>query len=77
MIVEEADIKLNFGIAISMVMKYADNIVKVYSTLVAMLLTAVVSVFLFGFNLTLAFFLGATQVTEIPFNNFLYCWNKS
>ncbi|KAG8492736.1 hypothetical protein CXB51_010462 [Gossypium anomalum] len=48
------------GIAVSMVMKYADNIVKVYSTSVAMLLTAVVSVFLFGFNLTLAFFLGAT-----------------
>ncbi|XP_017642999.1 CMP-sialic acid transporter 2-like isoform X6 [Gossypium arboreum] len=46
------------GIAVSMVMKYADNIVKVYSTSVAMLLTAVVSVFLFGFNLTLAFFLG-------------------
>ncbi|TYH22706.1 hypothetical protein ES288_A04G150100v1 [Gossypium darwinii] len=51
------------GIAVSMVMKYADNIVKVYSTSVAMLLTAVVSVFLFGFNLTLAFFLGATVVS--------------
>ncbi|TYG89696.1 hypothetical protein ES288_A12G120800v1 [Gossypium darwinii] len=72
-----ANVFLVNGIAISMVMKYADNIVKVYSTSVAMLLTAVVSVFLFGFNLTLAFFLGATQVIEIPFNNFLYCWNKS
>ncbi|XP_007043090.2 PREDICTED: CMP-sialic acid transporter 4 [Theobroma cacao] len=51
------------GIAVSMVMKYADNIVKVYSTSVAMLLTAVVSVFLFGFQLTLAFFLGATVVS--------------
>ncbi|PPR94380.1 hypothetical protein GOBAR_AA26286 [Gossypium barbadense] len=51
----------NLGIAVSMVMKYVDNIVKVYSTSVAMLLTAVVSVFLFGFNLTLAFFLGATS----------------
>ncbi|GMN50124.1 hypothetical protein TIFTF001_019278 [Ficus carica] len=48
------------GIAVSMVMKYADNIVKVYSTSVAMLLTAVVSVFLFGFDLSLAFFLGST-----------------
>ncbi|XP_047308362.1 CMP-sialic acid transporter 2-like [Impatiens glandulifera] len=47
------------GIAVSMVMKYADNIVKVYSTSVAMLLTAVVSVFLFGFHLSLAFFLGS------------------
>lgn len=51
------------GIAVSMVMKYADNIVKVYSTSVAMLLTAVVSVFLFHFHLSLAFFLGSTVVS--------------
>ncbi|MQM12132.1 hypothetical protein Taro_045045, partial [Colocasia esculenta] len=67
------------GIAVSFVMKYADNIVKVrqfvsfdigwklcmqvYSTSVAMLLTAVVSVFLFGFHLSLAFFLGSTVVS--------------
>ncbi|CAK9315411.1 unnamed protein product [Citrullus colocynthis] len=51
------------GIAVSMVLKYADNIVKVYSTSVAMLLTAVVSVFLFGFHLSLAFFLGSTVVS--------------
>ncbi|KAK1315446.1 CMP-sialic acid transporter 4 [Acorus calamus] len=51
------------GIAVSMVMKYADNIVKVYSTSVAMILTAVVSVFLFGFHLSLAFFLGTTVVS--------------
>ncbi|XP_042408137.1 CMP-sialic acid transporter 2-like [Zingiber officinale] len=51
------------GIAISMVMKYADNIVKVYSTSVAMLLTAIVSVFLFRFHLSLAFFLGSTVVS--------------
>ncbi|KAF3794752.1 CMP-sialic acid transporter 2 [Nymphaea thermarum] len=48
------------GIAVSMVMKYADNIVKVYSTSVAMLFTAIVSVFLFGYHLSLAFFLGST-----------------
>ncbi|KAL6662057.1 hypothetical protein ACP70R_001441 [Stipagrostis hirtigluma subsp. patula] len=35
----------------------------VYSTSVAMLLTAVVSVFLFGFHLSLAFFLGSTVVS--------------
>ncbi|XP_039126835.1 CMP-sialic acid transporter 2 [Dioscorea cayenensis subsp. rotundata] len=51
------------GIAVSMVMKYADNIVKVYSTSVAMLLTAIVSVFLFGYHLSLAFFLGSTVVS--------------
>ncbi|XWS39659.1 hypothetical protein CRYUN_Cryun18bG0074100 [Craigia yunnanensis] len=50
------------GIAVSMVMKYADNIVKVYSTSVAMLVTTVVSVCLFSFQLTLAFFLGANVV---------------
>lgn len=51
------------GIAVSMVMKYADNIVKVYSTSVAMLLTAIVSVILFRFHLSLAFFLGSTVVS--------------
>nr|CAB3458393.1 unnamed protein product [Digitaria exilis] len=51
------------GIAVSMVMKYADNIVKVYSTSVAMLLTAIVSVFLFSFHISLAFFLGSTVVS--------------
>ncbi|CAN6445778.1 unnamed protein product [Victoria cruziana] len=51
------------GIAVSMVMKYADNIVKVYSTSVAMLFTAVVSVFLFNYHLSLAFFLGSTVVS--------------
>ncbi|KAJ4959426.1 hypothetical protein NE237_026537 [Protea cynaroides] len=51
------------GIAVSMVMKYADNIVKVYSTSVAMLLTAFVSIFLFGFHVSLAFFLGSTVIS--------------
>lgn len=51
------------GIAVSMVMKYANNIVKVYATSVAMLLTAIVSVFLFRFHLSLAFFLGSTVVS--------------
>ncbi|XP_057541744.1 CMP-sialic acid transporter 4-like isoform X2 [Amaranthus tricolor] len=62
-VIQDFDAVANNGIAVSMVMKFADNIVKVYSTSVAMLLTAVVSVFLFGFNLSLAFFLGATVVS--------------
>ncbi|KAI4367335.1 hypothetical protein MLD38_023083 [Melastoma candidum] len=49
-LVQDFSAVLNNGIAVSMVMKYADNIVKVYSTSVAMLLTAVVSVFLFDFT---------------------------
>ncbi|KAL6008104.1 CMP-sialic acid transporter 2 [Asimina triloba] len=81
-VIQDFDAVINNGIAVSMVMKYADNIVKntmrlnenneivqvqlrslVYSTSVAMLLTAVAAVFLFGFNLSLAFFLGSTVVS--------------
>ena len=52
------------GIAVSLVMKFADNIVKVYSTSVAMVLTTLVSIPLFGFRLTLPFVLG-TSVTSV------------
>ncbi|KAL4568191.1 hypothetical protein LXL04_023798 [Taraxacum kok-saghyz] len=41
------------GLLVSWLMKYADNIVKVYSTSMAMLLTMVLSVFLFTFKPTL------------------------
>ena len=51
------------GIAVSLVMKYADNIVKVYSTSVAMLLTAVVSVPMFGFKVTVPFVLGSSIIS--------------
>ena len=51
------------GIAVSLVMKYADNIVKVYSTSVAMILTTLVSMPLFGFQLTLPFCLGTAVVS--------------
>ncbi|CAL9067365.1 unnamed protein product, partial [Musa banksii] len=40
------------GLLVSWLMKYADNIVKVYSTSMAMLLTMVVSIFLFSFKPT-------------------------
>ncbi|CAN0925915.1 CMP-sialic acid transporter 1 [Linum grandiflorum] len=46
------------GLLVSWLMKYADNIVKVYSTSMAMLLTMVLSVFLFSFKPTLQLFLG-------------------
>lgn len=46
------------GLLVSWLMKYADNIVKVYSTSMAMLLTMVASVFLFHFKPTLQLFLG-------------------
>ena len=46
------------GIAVSLVIKYADNIVKVYSTSIAMVFTAVMSIPMFGFEITLPFILG-------------------
>ncbi|XP_057439632.1 CMP-sialic acid transporter 1 [Lotus japonicus] len=46
------------GLLVSWLMKYADNIVKVYSTSMAMLLTMVLSIFLFDFKPTLQLFLG-------------------
>ncbi|XP_021888233.1 CMP-sialic acid transporter 1-like [Carica papaya] len=46
------------GLLVSWLMKYADNIVKVYSTSMAMLLTMVLSVSLFNFKPTLQLFLG-------------------
>ncbi|XP_042469075.1 CMP-sialic acid transporter 1-like isoform X1 [Zingiber officinale] len=46
------------GLIVSWLLKYADNIVKVYSTSMAMLLTMVLSVFLFSFKPTMQLFLG-------------------
>ncbi|KAJ7952110.1 putative Cmp-sialic acid transporter [Quillaja saponaria] len=46
------------GLLVSWLMKYADNIVKVYSTSMAMLLTTVLSVYLFTFKPSLQLFLG-------------------
>ncbi|KAJ4957010.1 hypothetical protein NE237_013793 [Protea cynaroides] len=46
------------GLLVSWLMKYADNIVKVYSTSMAMLLTMVLSAYLFNFKPTLQLFLG-------------------
>ncbi|KAJ6818390.1 CMP-sialic acid transporter 1 [Iris pallida] len=46
------------GLLVSWLMKYADNIVKVYSTSMAMLLTMILSVYLFTFKPTVQLFLG-------------------
>ncbi|OAY71020.1 CMP-sialic acid transporter 1 [Ananas comosus] len=46
------------GLLVSWLMKYADNIVKVYSTSMAMLLTMVLSIFLFNLRPTIQLFLG-------------------
>ncbi|XP_047338439.1 CMP-sialic acid transporter 1-like [Impatiens glandulifera] len=46
------------GLLVSWLMKYADNIIKVYSTSMAMLLTMLLSIYLFNFKPTLQLFLG-------------------
>ncbi|KAG6552204.1 hypothetical protein Mapa_006052 [Marchantia paleacea] len=46
------------GLLVSWIMKFADNIVKVYSTSMAMLLTMVLSIYLFNFVPTLQLFIG-------------------
>lgn len=46
------------GLLVSWIMKYADNIVKVYATSMAMLLTMILSTFLFNFKPSLQLFLG-------------------
>ena len=51
------------GIAVSFVMKFANNLVKVYSTSVAMILTTFVSIAVFDFEPTLPFFLGSGVVS--------------
>ncbi|KAA8516144.1 hypothetical protein F0562_019323 [Nyssa sinensis] len=53
------------GLLVSWLMKYADNIVKVYSTSMAMLLTMVISAFLFNFRPTLQLFL-EEQNPDVP-----------
>ncbi|XP_065637041.1 CMP-sialic acid transporter 4-like [Quercus suber] len=50
------------GILVTMVMKYADNIVKVFSTSVAMLFLGVVSFIFFDFHLSLSFILDTALV---------------
>ncbi|KAK8940298.1 CMP-sialic acid transporter 4 [Platanthera guangdongensis] len=51
------------GIVVSMVLKYTDNIVKVYSVSVAMIIAAIVSKFIFDSHLSDDFLLGVTIVS--------------
>ena len=51
------------GLPVSWIMKYADSIVKVYATSMAMLVTMVVSILLFGQTPTLQLLLGIFTAT--------------
>ncbi|KZS18212.1 UDP-N-acetylglucosamine transporter [Daphnia magna] len=50
------------GLLVAMVVKYADNILKGFATSLAIILSCVLSIYLFDFNLTLQFSLGTLLV---------------
>ncbi|KAF1742278.1 hypothetical protein MXB_4988 [Myxobolus squamalis] len=50
------------GLVVAVVVKYADNILKGFATSVAIILSAILSYFLFSFSITFLFTLGASLV---------------
>lgn len=50
------------GLLVAVVVKYADNILKGFATSLAIIITCVVAIFLFGFQLTVQFVIGAGLV---------------
>lgn len=59
------------GLIVAMVVKYADNILKGFATSLAIVISCVASIYLFGFELTLQFAAGAAFVI---FSVFLYSY---
>ncbi|XP_019873291.1 UDP-galactose translocator [Aethina tumida] len=57
------------GLIVAVVVKYADNILKGFATSLAIIISCVASIYLFNFNLTIQFVLGAGFVI---FSIFLY-----
>lgn len=50
------------GLIVAMVVKYADNILKGFATSLAIIISCVASIYLFAFNLTIQFAMGAALV---------------
>ncbi|KAJ1540166.1 hypothetical protein HK405_011810, partial [Cladochytrium tenue] len=50
------------GLIVALVVKYADNILKGFATSISIILSAVASVFIFDFKISLAFVIGAVLV---------------
>lgn len=55
------------GLIVAVVVKYADNILKGFATSLAIVLSCIVSIYLFGFELTLQFSLGTVFVIASVF----------
>ncbi|ORX85284.1 nucleotide-sugar transporter [Basidiobolus meristosporus CBS 931.73] len=57
------------GIIVAMVVKYADNILKGFATSISIVISSVISIFLFNFQITPTFILGASLVI---YSSYLY-----
>ncbi|XP_076227391.1 UDP-galactose transporter [Nomia melanderi] len=55
------------GLIVAMVVKYADNILKGFATSLAIIISCIASIYLFDFNLTFQFSLGAILVISSIF----------
>lgn len=55
------------GLLVAMVVKYADNILKGFATSLAIIITCIASIFIFNFNLTILFSVGALLVIAAIF----------
>ncbi|XP_077865549.1 UDP-galactose translocator-like [Saccoglossus kowalevskii] len=62
------------GLLVALVVKYADNILKLFTTALALVISVVASVYLFGFHINLQFCFGAGLVILA---GYLYTRNKS
>ena len=50
------------GLIVAMVVKYADNILKGFATSISIILSSIASVFIFDFEISLLFIIGAVIV---------------
>ncbi len=50
------------GLLVAVVVKYADNILKGFACSLAIIISSIISIFLFGFQLSLQFVVGAGLV---------------
>ncbi|KAL1915886.1 uncharacterized protein VTP21DRAFT_6274 [Calcarisporiella thermophila] len=55
------------GLLVAIVVKYADNILKGFATSLSIIISSIVSIYLFGFQVTLEFTTGATIVMIATF----------
>ncbi|OTF74618.1 UDP-galactose translocator-like protein [Euroglyphus maynei] len=55
------------GLLVAVVVKYADNILKGFATSISIIISCIVSIYVFNFIITIQFFIGATLVISSVF----------